>query len=82
MARGRFLRAVEEKLPRLRMLGLFETLGLGPEAAAGFPEALAEVSAARLSAYVREALAPERALKLTVGPATQPDKEDARARIE
>jgi predicted Zn-dependent peptidase len=83
MARARFLRAVEEKTPRLRLLGLNEVLGLGPDLTAGFPDALAEVTAESFNAYIREALALERALRVTVGPGTAgPAKEDARARIE
>jgi zinc protease len=83
MARARFLRNVEEKSPRLRLIGLHEVLGLGPDQTAGFPEAIAAVTADVFNSYVREVLAPERALRVTVGPGTAgPAKEDARARIE
>jgi zinc protease len=68
MARARFLRAVEEKTPRLRTLGLFEVLGTGPDPAARLLAAVEAVSGAGLSAYAREVLAPERALRVTVGP--------------
>jgi zinc protease len=69
MARARFLRGAEEKAPRLRTLGLFEVLGIGPNPAAGLLAAVEAVTAAELSAYVREVLAPERALRVTAGPA-------------
>jgi zinc protease len=84
MARGRFLRSVEEKSPRLRLIGLNEVLGLGPDQTAGFPEALAAVTAEVFNSYLREALAPERALRVTVGPGTADPakKEDDRDRIE
>jgi len=83
MARARFLRAVEEKAPRLRTIGLFEILGIGPDTGAGFMDAIDAVTADIFNAYIREALAPERALRVTVGPsAAGPVKEDAHARIE
>jgi predicted Zn-dependent peptidase len=83
MARARFLRAVEEKAPRLRTIGLFEVLGVGPDAGAGFMGAIDAVTTDVFNAYIREALAPERALRVTVGPsAAGPAKEDLRARIE
>ena len=81
MARARFLRAVEEKAPRLRALGLFEVLGIGPDA--DFMGAIGAVTTDVFNAYIREALAPERALRVKVGPsASGAAKEDPRARIE
>ncbi len=69
MARARFLRAAEAKTPRLRTLGLFETLGHGPDGAAGLLEEIEAVTSSDLSEYIRATLAPGRALSLTVGPA-------------
>ena len=69
MARARFLRAAEAKTPRLRILGLFETLGHGPDGAAGLLEEIEAVTSSDLSEYIRATLAPGRALSLTVGPA-------------
>jgi predicted Zn-dependent peptidase len=69
MARGRFLRATEAKSPRLRTLGLFEILGHGPEGAAGLLDEIEAVTSSDLNEYIRAALAPGRALNLTVGPA-------------
>jgi zinc protease len=66
--RGRFLRSTEAKAARLRTLGLYRTLGLGT---AGLPDLLAAVEAVmpqEMEAYLREALDPSRALKVTVGP--------------
>jgi predicted Zn-dependent peptidase len=69
MARARFLRASEAKSARLRTLGLFETLGLGAGSAAGLLEAMDAVTLEEMNAFVREVLAPARALRVTVGPA-------------
>lgn len=69
-ARARFLRACEQKTPRLRTLGLFEVLGIGPAPSAGLLSAVEAVTSAELNAYVREVLAPERALRVSVGPAS------------
>ena len=68
MARSRFLRAVEEKAPRLRTLGLYEVLGLGPGQAAELLVAIDAVTVEAFNAYLRETLSPERALRVTVGP--------------
>jgi len=68
MARARFLRATEAKSPRLRTLGLFEVLGLGTGASAGFLEALQTVTRDGLNGYIRTALDPARALRVSVGP--------------
>jgi zinc protease len=69
-ARARFLRAVEQKTPRLQTLGLFEVLGIGPDPSAGLLSAIEAVTGAELNAYVRKMLAPERALRVTIGPAS------------
>jgi len=83
MARARFLRAVEEKAPRLRTIGLYEVLGVEPDAGAGFMRALDAATTEAFNAYVRETLAPERALRVTIGPdAAGPAKQDPRARID
>jgi predicted Zn-dependent peptidase len=68
MARSRFLRAVEEKAPRLRTLGLYEVLGLGPGQAAELLLAIDAITVEAFNAYLRETLSPERALRVTVGP--------------
>ncbi len=61
--------STESKAPRLRTLGLFETLGLRDP---GFPLALLEairgVTAEDMNAFVREVLDPAKALRITVGP--------------
>lgn len=83
MARARFLRATEAKSPRLRTLGLFETLGLGAESAAGLLEAFRAVTIEEMNAYIREVLDPARSLRVTVGPpAEEPIKEGSHARTD
>ncbi len=69
MAKAQLLRATEGKAPRVRILGLFEVLGLGHGHLAGLFEAIDDVTLEDMNAYIREALAPERALKVTIGPA-------------
>jgi zinc protease len=69
MAKARFLRMAESKPSRLRTLGLFEVLGLGIDSFSGFFQAIDAVTPEELSAFVREALAPERALRVSIGPA-------------
>jgi zinc protease len=68
MARGRFLRATEAKSPRLRTIGLFEVLGLGTEGSSGFLDALRGVTREDLNAFIRAALDPARAVRVSVGP--------------
>jgi len=68
MARAGFLRGTEAKSPRLRTLGLFETLGLGAGSAAGLFEAYGAVTLEEMNAYLRQVLDPARALRVTVGP--------------
>lgn len=68
LAKARFLRSMEAKAPRLRALGLFEVLGLGYDHLSGIFGALDTVTLEGLNAFIREALAPERSLGVTVGP--------------
>ena len=83
MARARFLRETEAKSPRLRILGLFETLGLGAESAAGLLEAFDAVTLEEMNAYIRQVLDPARALRVTVGPPErEPKKEEPHARTD
>ncbi len=69
LARARFVRSVEAKSPRLRTIGLFEALGPGGVSPAAFYEAIGNVTRDDLDAFIHEFLAPEQALKVTVGPA-------------
>jgi len=69
MAKAQFLRATEGKAPRMRILGLFEVLGLGYGHLEGLFEAIDGVTLEDMNAYMRAALAPERALKVIIGPA-------------
>jgi predicted Zn-dependent peptidase len=69
MAKAQFLRSTEGKAPRMQILGLFEVLGLGYGHLEGLFEAIDAVTLEDMNAYIRAALAPERALKLTIGPA-------------
>ncbi|MBE3130932.1 MAG: insulinase family protein [Acidobacteria bacterium] len=68
MARTRFLRSMEAKAPRLRAVGFFEVLGLGYEHLSGIFTALDAVTLETMNAFIREALAPDRSLRVTVGP--------------
>ena len=68
MARTRFLRSMEAKAPRLRAVGFFEVLGLGYEHLSGIFAALDAVTLETMNAFIREALAPDRSLRVTVGP--------------
>jgi predicted Zn-dependent peptidase len=69
LAKAGFLRSVETKSGRVGLLGLFEVLGLGYDGLPAIHGAIDAVSPEAMNAYIREALAPERALRLTVGPA-------------
>jgi zinc protease len=69
MAKAQFLRATEAKAPRMRTLGLFEVLGLGYGHLEHLFEVLDAVTLEDMNAYIRAALAPEKALKVTIGPA-------------
>ena len=68
MAKARFLRSTEAKTPRLRAVGLFEALGLGYEHLSGIVAAVDAVTLEAMNAFIREALAPGRSLRVTVGP--------------
>jgi predicted Zn-dependent peptidase len=68
MARARFLMSTEAKAPRLRAVGLFEVLGLGYEHLSGIFAALEAVTLEAMNAFIREALSPDRSLRVTVGP--------------
>jgi zinc protease len=68
MARARFLRSMEAKAPRLRAVGLFEVLGLGYEHLSGIFAAVDAVTLEAMNAFIREALSPDRSLRVTVGP--------------
>jgi len=68
MAKARFLRSTEAKAPRLRAIGLFEVLGLGYEHLSGIFAALDDVTLEAMNAFIREALAPDRSVRITVGP--------------
>jgi predicted Zn-dependent peptidase len=69
MARSRSLRSTEAKAPRLRAVGLFEVLGLGYGHLEGLFEAIDALTLEAMNTFIRAALAPERALKVTIGPA-------------
>lgn len=80
MARTRFLRSTEPKAPRLRTLGLYDALGLGPGSVADLLGAVEAVTREEMAAFVREVLDPARALRVTVGPAAEePKKEGSHA---
>jgi predicted Zn-dependent peptidase len=69
MAKAQFLRATEAKAPRMQILGLFEVLGLGYGYLEGLFDAIEAVTLEDMNAYIRAALAPGKALKVTIGPA-------------
>jgi predicted Zn-dependent peptidase len=68
LAKARFLRSTEAKAPRLRAVGLFEVLGLGYEHLSAIFAALDAVTLEAMNAFIREALSPDRSLRVTVGP--------------
>jgi len=70
MAWARFLRDTEAKSPRLRLLGVLASLGLGPESVPDLLGAIRAVTREDLNAYARAVLDPARALRVTVGPAS------------
>jgi zinc protease len=69
MAKAQFLRSTEAKAARMRIIGLFEILGLGYGHLAGLFDVLENVRLEDMNAYIRAALSPERALRVTIGPA-------------
>jgi len=68
MAKAQLLRSAEAKASRLRTVGLYEVLGLGHDHLSGIFEAIDSVTLEDMNAYIRAALAPERSLRVTVGP--------------
>ena len=68
MARGRYLRSIESKADRARLLAGFEVLGLGFGHFSGLGPAIDAVTLEELNAYVRAVLSPERAIRVNVGP--------------
>jgi zinc protease len=68
IAKASFLRSVETKAERTRILGQFEVLGLGYGHLSGIFGAIDAVTLDGLNAYIRSALAPGKALRVTVGP--------------
>lgn len=74
MAGGRFLRSIEAKADRARLLAGFEVLGLGFGHLSGLGSAIDAVTLEDLNAYIRAVLSPEQAVKVTVGPEGPPDR--------
>ncbi len=74
MARGRFLRSIEAKAARARLLAGFEVLGLGFGHLSELGPTIEAVTLEDLNAYVRAVLSPERAVKVTVGPEGPPER--------
>ena len=68
MAKASFLRLAETKSARMRILGQLEVLGLGFDHIAGLFGAIDAVTLDGLNAYIRAVLAPDKTLKVTVGP--------------
>ena len=68
MAKASFLRSAETKSARMRILGQWEVLGLGFDHIAGLFGAIDAITLDGLNAYIRAVLAPDKALKVTVGP--------------
>ena len=68
MAKASFLRSAETKSARMRILGQLEVLGLGFDHISGLFGAIDAVTLDGLNAYIRAVLAPDKALKVTVGP--------------
>lgn len=68
MAKAEFLRSVETKPERVRRLGRFEVLGLGFGHLSGLPDAVEAVPLDAFNAYIEAVLAPDKALRVTVGP--------------
>jgi zinc protease len=69
MAKASFLRLVEAKSDRARILGLFEVFGLGYGYLSGIFGAIDAVTIGAMNTFIREALASDRALRVTIGPA-------------
>jgi zinc protease len=69
MAKASFLRLAETKPDRVRILGLFEVLGLGYGHFSGIFGAIDAVTLGAMNTFIRAALEPGKALKVTIGPA-------------
>jgi predicted Zn-dependent peptidase len=69
MAAAAHLRAVEGKAARVRLFSGLEVLGLGFGHVAGLGAALDAVSPEALDGFIKDVLAPERAIRVVVGPA-------------
>lgn len=76
MAAAHFLRSVETKAARTRIAGTFEVLGLGHDYLSGIFEALGSVTLAELNSFIKDVLGPEKALRVTIGPAAADGKSD------
>lgn len=69
MAKTEFLRSIEAKPERALRLGQFEVLGLGFERALGLHESIDAVTIEAFNDHIKTVLAPDKALRVTVGPA-------------
>jgi predicted Zn-dependent peptidase len=68
MAKTEFLRSIEAKPERAMRLGRFEVLGLGFERVLGLHEAIDGVTLDSFNGFIKTVLAPDKALRVTVGP--------------
>jgi predicted Zn-dependent peptidase len=75
LAKATFLRSAETKSGRIRLLGLFEVLGLGFDHLEGIFKTIDAVTLEAINAFIRDALSPDRALRVTVGPVAAGDKQ-------
>jgi zinc protease len=73
MTKAEFLRSIETKPERVRRLGRFEVLGLGFGQVVGFDDSIEAVDREAFNAYIKTVLAPDKALRVTVGPGTAGD---------
>lgn len=68
MAGAHFLRSIETKPARTMIIGLFEVLGLGHGYLSGIFEAIKAVTLTEMNAFIRDALGPGKALRVSIGP--------------
>lgn len=68
MAGAHFLRSIETKPARTMIIGLFEVLGLGHGYVSGLFEAIKAVTLTEMNAFIRDALGPSKALRVSIGP--------------
>lgn len=73
VAKTEFLRSIEAKPERAQRLGRFEVLGLGFERVLDLHEAIDSVAHDAFNIYIKTVLAPDKALRVTVGPAAAAD---------